>query len=395
MTDAVDPALAAALDELGAANLDDFVATRDRVARALKADGKGDAAAALRARRRPSVVAWSVNQVARDRGDLVDALYAAADDVRTAIERGDGDALRTAMRAQRSRTAELTDLAVDRVASVSPNPAAHRESIARTWEAAAADDALRGAVSSATLSSELQPGGTVSGTPSMSSDAAPPKKATRRAAPAAPGCAARAGGSRASRPRRQLARRCVASPGRAGGAASRGVTGRRAARARRCDRGSRGGRRRPRAATRSGDTRGRGARRARSAGSLGRSKHSTSGRHGDTRSGLHVPESRRSHALRVGRRRPDDGRVPRRRVGRARARRPPPLRAPHPRRCAGRAQLDDDPAQARRLPAGVRRASTRRPSQPSGRPTSNASCSTPASCATAARSSRPSRTLPA
>ncbi|MFI5046897.1 MAG: hypothetical protein ACHQIG_07515 [Acidimicrobiia bacterium] len=180
MSDAVDPALVAALDELGAVPPEEFVATRDRLARALKADGNTGAAAALRSRRRPSVVAWSVNRVARDRGDLVNAMFAAADDVRGAVARGDGDALRAAMRAQRTRLAELTDLAVDRAASVSPNAGAHREAIGRTWEAAAADDAVREPVRSGTLSTELQPGGTVSGAPSAGGAASAPTGTRRR-----------------------------------------------------------------------------------------------------------------------------------------------------------------------------------------------------------------------
>ena len=78
------------------------------------------------------------------------------------------------------------------------------------------------------------------------------------------------------------------------------------------------------------------------------------------RDGLEVPGSARAHAvallpqlprfrwratpepaaLRVGGHRPAHGRVPRRRVGRARARRPPPLRAAHARGRAGGPELD-------------------------------------------------------
>jgi hypothetical protein len=163
VTDAPDVALAAALDELGAAPLDEFVTTRDRLARALKADGNHEAAAMLRKQRRPSLVAWSVNRIAQERRDLVEALFAAADDVRDAVEQGDGDRLRTAMRAQRTRIAELTDLAVERAASASPNPEAHRDAIGRTWEAAAADDGVRPAVTSGSLTADLRPGAVLGG----------------------------------------------------------------------------------------------------------------------------------------------------------------------------------------------------------------------------------------
>jgi len=178
MTDDGDAALAAALDELGDAPLDRFVATRDRLARTLKADGHADAAKALRARRRPSVVAWSVNRVARERPDLVASLFTAADDVRAAVERGDGDALRAAMRAQRTRLAELTDATVERTATVSPNPRAHEDAITRTWEAAADDEGVRDAVTSGELVGELQPGTTLNGTPTEA-----PAASARTAAP--------------------------------------------------------------------------------------------------------------------------------------------------------------------------------------------------------------------
>jgi hypothetical protein len=164
VTDDRDAALVAALDELADAPLDQFVTTRDRLARALKADGRADAAAALRARRRPSVVGWSVHRAARDRPELVAALFDAADDVRAAVERGDGEGLRAAMRAQRTRLGELTDVAVERAASVSPNPRSHAEAIGRTWEAAAGDEALRETVTRGDLVTELRPGATLQGT---------------------------------------------------------------------------------------------------------------------------------------------------------------------------------------------------------------------------------------
>ena len=54
--------------------------------------------------------------------------------------------------------------------------------------------------------------------------------------------------------------------------------------------------------------------------------------------------------------------------------------------------VDHDPAQARELPARVRRVSTRRRSLASPNATSNACSAMPASCATGARSKRRSRT---
>ena len=85
-------------------------------------------------------------------------------------------------------------------------------------------------------------------------------------------------------------------------------------------------------------------------------------------------------------------RLPRRGVGRAGPRRPAAVRVPDPRGRAGRAELVDDPAQARGLPPGVRRL---RPAQVARlrRGAGRASCSPiPASSATASRSRRRSPT---
>jgi hypothetical protein len=78
---------------------EEFVAARDAAARALRGEGRRDAAAAVAKLRRPSVAAWVVNRLAREEADLVEALLAAgaklrevqlagaaASDLRAAIE---------------------------------------------------------------------------------------------------------------------------------------------------------------------------------------------------------------------------------------------------------------------------------------------------------------------
>ncbi|HEX5586986.1 MAG TPA: hypothetical protein VFZ17_06735, partial [Acidimicrobiia bacterium] len=79
MPDAVpsQPVPNAVLDELYALRPEEFVTTRDRLAKELRADGNATAATEVRARRRPNLVAWSVNQVARARRELLDALFTA------------------------------------------------------------------------------------------------------------------------------------------------------------------------------------------------------------------------------------------------------------------------------------------------------------------------------
>ena len=62
-----------------------------------------------------------------------------------------------------------------------------------------------------------------------------------------------------------------------------------------------------------------------------------------------------THTLRLGGHRPALRRLPRHRVGRARSTTTAALRVPHPRRRAGRAELDHHPQEARELPPGLRR----------------------------------------
>jgi hypothetical protein len=58
---------AAEIERLYALPLDEFTRERDELAKRLRADGDRDAAAAVKALKKPSVAAWAVNQVRRDR----------------------------------------------------------------------------------------------------------------------------------------------------------------------------------------------------------------------------------------------------------------------------------------------------------------------------------------
>ena len=51
--------------------LEEFTRERDELAKRLRGDGETDAAAAVKALKKPSVAAWAVNQVQRDRPDEV------------------------------------------------------------------------------------------------------------------------------------------------------------------------------------------------------------------------------------------------------------------------------------------------------------------------------------
>jgi hypothetical protein len=94
--------------------LERFVPERSALARALRADGRRDEAAAVAGLRKPSVAAWAVNQLIRSQGAAVKELYAAGDALREAqadllAGRGDGRALRAAGDRERAAVDGLVD----------------------------------------------------------------------------------------------------------------------------------------------------------------------------------------------------------------------------------------------------------------------------------------------
>lgn len=87
--------LAAALDELYGVAPSDFVATRNRLVDEAKADNP-DLAAELKGLRKPTVVAWLLNRVAREEPEVVGALLDLGQRMRSAQAKGDGAALAAA-----------------------------------------------------------------------------------------------------------------------------------------------------------------------------------------------------------------------------------------------------------------------------------------------------------
>lgn len=64
-------AVAGEIDRLYALPLEEFIAERDDLAKRLRKEGDRDSATAVKALKKPSVAAWAVNQVRRDRPDDV------------------------------------------------------------------------------------------------------------------------------------------------------------------------------------------------------------------------------------------------------------------------------------------------------------------------------------
>lgn len=83
-----------AADAVYAAPAADFIATRNELAKQLKADGDPLGSTRLKALRKPTVAAWVANLVARKLPDQLDDLLALGDEFREATADLDGDRLR-------------------------------------------------------------------------------------------------------------------------------------------------------------------------------------------------------------------------------------------------------------------------------------------------------------
>ena len=99
-------------DDLYGLPLERFVPERDALARAERAEGRREEAAAIARLPKPSVAAWVVNQLVRGNRDAVKSLLDAGDALREAQEaviegRGDGHSLRAAVERERTAVDDL------------------------------------------------------------------------------------------------------------------------------------------------------------------------------------------------------------------------------------------------------------------------------------------------
>jgi hypothetical protein len=151
-------------DELFGLPPEAFVAARDGLARRLRKEGKTEAAAGVKALRRPTLSAWAVNQLARGRGPELEPLLAAGERLReahqAALTGGGAAELRAAARAERETVSGLVEAALE-VLREAGHPAtdATRDRIAATLHAAAADPAAAELVRHGRLTSDLDPSG--------------------------------------------------------------------------------------------------------------------------------------------------------------------------------------------------------------------------------------------
>ena len=195
------------IDRLYGVPLDEFIAERDRLAKRLIKDGDREAAARVKALRKPTVGAWALNQAVRRRREETEALLATAERLRAAQEAllsgGDPADLREATRAERTLTSALADCAEAIASEGGKSGPALRDRVRATLHAAVIDDEARAELETGRFTREreavgLGAFGTASAGPTAPARKPPARKRERPAAKPArpPRQAAKRGGSR-------------------------------------------------------------------------------------------------------------------------------------------------------------------------------------------------------
>ncbi|GAB48883.1 hypothetical protein [Mobilicoccus pelagius] len=140
------------LDELYGVDLAGFVDTRTRLAKAAREAGDKDAASRIGGLRKPTVAAWAVNRLVRDRPIEVETLLAVGERMREATSRLDMDRLRE-LRPERDRALDSFTRAARFVAddhghplSVDASAAVRATAVAALADADAADAVAGGAL---------------------------------------------------------------------------------------------------------------------------------------------------------------------------------------------------------------------------------------------------------
>lgn len=152
------------IDRLYALPLDEFTARRNELAKRLKKDGDEDAAEQVTALVKPTVPAWTINQLARRQKKEVQAFLATGTRLRKAQERalsgGGPDALNAAQVEERESVRELMNRATSILEEAGRPPTrAVLERIRATLGAAVLTDPERAALKAGRLTTEVQVSG--------------------------------------------------------------------------------------------------------------------------------------------------------------------------------------------------------------------------------------------
>ncbi len=177
--------------ELYGLPLERFTEERNALVKGLRKEGRREEAAEVSNLRKPSVAAWAVNQLVRTQRRDVMNLFEAGDVLREAQSqllagRGEADALREAVEAERAAVDQLTQRARGLLSSEGHElTSATLERVSETLNAAALDEDLRAQMSDGCLVRELHHvglgglGASAPSGPRARSKSAPKKPAAR------------------------------------------------------------------------------------------------------------------------------------------------------------------------------------------------------------------------
>ena len=152
----------AAADDLYALDPTEFTAARDRLAAELRKAGDKEAAAGVKALRRPTVTAWALNQLARRHGDEVGLLLSASAEVaRAQAEASAGGDAATFRRLTKERRELVHRLAATAAGLLDEREAGsgagRRDALVSALEAASMDEEGGQALLAGRLTAEPQP----------------------------------------------------------------------------------------------------------------------------------------------------------------------------------------------------------------------------------------------
>jgi hypothetical protein len=154
------------IDRLFELSPEEFTAARNELSRRLKSEGDSSAAQEVKQLGKPTVAAWTVNQLARREHDAIRDLLAAGTTLREAQERalqdsaGAGDALRQAQEGERRALRALIQRA-QRILESAGRPASRSvlDQISSTLRAAAVSEVGQAALEAGRLSGEVKSSG--------------------------------------------------------------------------------------------------------------------------------------------------------------------------------------------------------------------------------------------
>ena len=158
---------------------EEFTAARDALVRRLRADKERERADEVKKLRRPSPVAWALNTVARAEPGLIDAVLAAGAEVKEALGRGDGAAMRDAERAMRKASDAVVEAGAGALGGAGHPPTDDaRSRMATTLRAALIDAEVATRLTAGTLERDVEMAGL--GLDDVAVASAPPRPSAPR-----------------------------------------------------------------------------------------------------------------------------------------------------------------------------------------------------------------------